>query len=88
MRLKKTPWRKRRKKVTMNSMTIQKVHLNNQPANHDQPAPRSRESHLPLVQNRHMQYDAPARPEPPIPPSQNGRLQYNAHAATTVFPQF
>ena len=38
MRLKKIPWRKLRKRVTMNLMTIQKAHLNKQPANHDQPA--------------------------------------------------
>ena len=49
--------------------------------------PRLRESTIPPVQNRDMQYDAPARQESPIPPSQNGNLQYNAHSATTVFPQ-
>ena len=36
--------------------------------------PRSRESPTLPVQNRHMQYDAPARQESPIPPSQNGNL--------------
>ena len=46
--------------------------------------PRSRESPIPSVQNRHMQYDTPVRQESPIPPSQNGNLQYYAHAATTV----
>ena len=36
--------------------------------------PRSRESPIPPVQNRHMQYDAPGRLESPIPPSQNENL--------------